>query len=292
MSTLTCISPIDGDIVATRDTLSLDCAKSKIAQLRSAQTHWAARPMQERIDLVMAGVAAVGAMNDEIVPELANMMGRPIRYGGEFGGFNERASHMAAIAHTALAPIQVGEDAIFKRYIKRIPHGVVLVVAPWNYPYLTAVNSVIPALAAGNSVVLKPAEQTSLTALRIAELVENHTEFGDESLYTATFVLAMNPDSYAAMPEDLRPQIPLTREATRAFNLACLELENYEADDIIATLARQAREAARGAARGAGPALAVHDLRRAGRVPGPLPARARGDRHQRHRDADHRWPGR
>ncbi|BDW85035.1 DNA polymerase I [Roseicyclus marinus] len=46
-----------------------------------------------------------------------------------------------------------------------------------------------------------------------------------------------------AMPEDLRPQIPLTREATRAFNLACLELENYEADDIIATLARQAREA-------------------------------------------------
>ena len=46
-----------------------------------------------------------------------------------------------------------------------------------------------------------------------------------------------------AMPEDLRPQMPLTRDATRAFNLACLELENYEADDIIATLARQAREA-------------------------------------------------
>src|SRR6056300_1099383 len=46
-----------------------------------------------------------------------------------------------------------------------------------------------------------------------------------------------------AMPEDLRPQMPLTREATRAFNLACLELEGYEADDIIATLARQAREA-------------------------------------------------
>ncbi len=46
-----------------------------------------------------------------------------------------------------------------------------------------------------------------------------------------------------AMPEDLRPQIPLTREATRAFNIACLETEGFEADDIIATLARQAREA-------------------------------------------------
>jgi len=46
-----------------------------------------------------------------------------------------------------------------------------------------------------------------------------------------------------AMPEDLRPQIPLTREATRAFNIACIELEGFEADDIIATLSRQAREA-------------------------------------------------
>src|SRR6056297_1458234 len=45
------------------------------------------------------------------------------------------------------------------------------------------------------------------------------------------------------MPEDLRPQIPLTRDATRAFNVACLELEGFEADDIIATLAKQAREA-------------------------------------------------
>ncbi|TVR45201.1 MAG: DNA polymerase I [Rhodobacteraceae bacterium] len=45
------------------------------------------------------------------------------------------------------------------------------------------------------------------------------------------------------MPEDLRPQIPLTRDATRAFNIACEEIEGYEADDIIATLARQAREA-------------------------------------------------
>ena len=46
-----------------------------------------------------------------------------------------------------------------------------------------------------------------------------------------------------AMPEDLRPQMPLTREATRAFNIACLELEGYEADDIIATLSVQARDA-------------------------------------------------
>ena len=119
------------------------------------RAEWAARPLAERIALVEAGVAAVGAMNDEIVPELAHQMGRPVRYGGEFGGFNERASHMAAIATDALEPIIVEDSDSFSRKIKRVPHGVVLVVAPWNYPYMTAVNTVAPALIAGNAVDIK-----------------------------------------------------------------------------------------------------------------------------------------
>jgi acyl-CoA reductase-like NAD-dependent aldehyde dehydrogenase len=165
---LKCISPIDGSVFATRSVLSMDEAQAAAARARAAQVAWAARPLAERIDLVMAGVAAVGAMNDEIVPELAHMMGRPVRYGGEFRGFNERASHMAAIAAEALAPIEVGEDATFKRYIKRIPQGVVFVVAPWNYPYMTAINTVAPALIAGNTVVLKHATQTLLVGERMA----------------------------------------------------------------------------------------------------------------------------
>ena len=169
MSTLECISPIDGSVFATRDTLSLAQARDAADRARMAQAVWAARPLQERIDLVMAGVAAVGAMNDEIVPELAHMMGRPIRYGGEFGGFNERASHLAKIAAEGLADIEVGEDASFKRYIKRVPHGVVFVVAPWNYPYMTAINTVAPALIAGNSVILKHATQTLLVGERMAQ---------------------------------------------------------------------------------------------------------------------------
>ena len=97
------------------------------------------------------------------------MMGRPVRYGGEFGGFNERASHMAEIAEGALADIAVGEDETFRRYIKRIPHGVVFVVAPWNYPYMTAINTVAPALIAGNTVILKHATQTLLVGERMAQ---------------------------------------------------------------------------------------------------------------------------
>ncbi|MEP2783324.1 MAG: aldehyde dehydrogenase family protein [Pseudoruegeria sp.] len=166
---LTCISPIDESVFAQRVPSSHDQAIQLIANVRKAQAAWAARPLQERIDLVMAGVAAVGAMNDEIVVELAKMMGRPVRYGGEFGGFNERASYMAEIAEDALADIVVGEDQDFKRYITHIPHGVVLVVAPWNYPYMTAINTVAPALIAGNTVVLKHATQTLLAGERMAQ---------------------------------------------------------------------------------------------------------------------------
>lgn len=166
--TLKCISPIDGTVYAERETLSRDAGFAVASAARVAQKSWAARPLQERIDLVMAGVAAVGAMNDEIVPELAHMMGRPVRYGGEFGGFNERSSYMAEIAETALADIKVGEDESFKRYIKRVPHGVVFIVAPWNYPYMTAINTLAPALIAGNTVVLKHATQTLLVGERMA----------------------------------------------------------------------------------------------------------------------------
>ena len=164
-----CISPIDGSVYAERPTLSEQDAASVVAQARAAQAAWAARPLEERIALVQAGVAKVGEMNDDIVPELAHQMGRPIRYGGEFGGFNERASYMAEIAKDALADIEIENSDAFRRVIKRVPHGVVLVVAPWNYPYMTAINTVAPALIAGNTVVLKHASQTPLVGERMAQ---------------------------------------------------------------------------------------------------------------------------
>ncbi len=166
--TLKCVSPIDGSVYAERPVLSRDEAVAAIERARKAQADWAARPLAERIRLVEAGVAAIGAMNDEIVPELAWQMGRPVRYGGEFGGFEERALHMASIAENALADIEVSDDTAFRRYIRRVPHGVVLVVAPWNYPYMTAINTVAPALIAGNAVILKHATQTLLVGERMA----------------------------------------------------------------------------------------------------------------------------
>ncbi len=162
-----CISPINGTVFAERDVSTMDASFAAVTRAKTAGKAWAARSISERVSLVMAGVARLGEMTDEIVPELAQMMGRPVRYGGEFGGVNERASYMAEIAETALAPVIVEESNAFQRRIEREPLGVVLVVAPWNYPYMTAINTVAPALIAGNTVILKHATQTLLVGERM-----------------------------------------------------------------------------------------------------------------------------
>ena len=168
MTTLTCVSPIDGSVVAERPAMTLGDAEAAIARARSAQPAWSRRPLEERRELVRSAVERLGAMNAAIVPELARMMGRPVRYGGEFGGVRERSEYMLAVAEQALGPLLVEHSERFERRIVREPHGVVLVIAPWNYPYLTAINTIVPALVAGNAVVLKHATQTILAGERLA----------------------------------------------------------------------------------------------------------------------------
>jgi acyl-CoA reductase-like NAD-dependent aldehyde dehydrogenase len=164
-----CISPVDGSVYAERPALAPDAADAAVARARAAQPAWAARPLDERRALVLAGIAALNGMKDDVVPELAWQMGRPVRFGGEFGGMNERANHMAGIAESALAPMVAADDARFTRMIERAPVGVVFVVAPWNYPYLTAFNTIVPALIAGNTVILKHASQTLVVGERMAQ---------------------------------------------------------------------------------------------------------------------------
>jgi len=167
--TVKCISPIDGSVYLERSLASAAEAAQAAARARAAQKAWAGRALSERIALVMAGVEEVGKTSERMAVELARQMGRPVRYGGEFRGFHERAAYMAGIAPGALAPLIVEDSAAFTRKIEREPHGVVLVVAPWNYPYMTAINTVAPALIAGNTVLLKHAAQTLQVGERLAE---------------------------------------------------------------------------------------------------------------------------
>ncbi len=160
------ISPIDGSVYAERPFVADAALESVVSRARAAQADWARVPVKQRVSQALAFLDALLAMNDEMVPELAWQMGRPVRYGGEKGGVNERVRYMASIAEAALAPYEPTPTEGFRRFVKREPLGLVLVIAPWNYPYLTAVNSIFPALIAGNAVILKHAAQTLLVGER------------------------------------------------------------------------------------------------------------------------------
>ena len=169
MTAIKLISPVDGSVYAERTPLAPDAARSMAARAKVAQKGWAARPLSERIALVRQGVANLNAMKDRVVEELAWQMGRPTRFGGEFGGVNARTDYMAEIAEQTLAPVIIEDSDKFRRYLAREALGVVFIVAPWNYPYLTAINTLVPALIAGNAVILKHASQTLLVGERLAD---------------------------------------------------------------------------------------------------------------------------
>ncbi|MPZ09014.1 MAG: aldehyde dehydrogenase family protein [Kiloniellaceae bacterium] len=170
MTDTICISPVDNSEYARRPVAGDDEIEAVFARARLAQRAWARLSIAERARYCGALVDAMLALRDEIVPELAWQMGRPVGAGaGELRGFEERARAMIELAETALAPVVPAEKSGFKRYIRRDPLGVVLTIAPWNFPYLTAVNSIVPALMAGNAVVLKHAAQTLLVGERFQQ---------------------------------------------------------------------------------------------------------------------------
>ena len=164
------VSPVDGRIYVERPLAAAEDIDRALDAAARAQAAWAALPLAERCEILSRAVDAFVARATEIAAEITWQMGRPIRHApGEIRGFEERARYMLDVAATALAPVEPGVKAGFKRQIKRVPLGIVAVVAPWNYPYLTAVNAVLPALIAGNAVVLKHSHQTPLCAERFLE---------------------------------------------------------------------------------------------------------------------------
>lgn len=164
-------SPIDGSLYAERELASGAQIETALAQSVSAQTAWKHAPLAERAALCRRALSWLLERADEIGQELTWQIGRPIAY-SPFElrrGFNERVNYMCDIAERELADIAIEPKDNFQRFIRREPLGAVLVLAPWNYPWLASVNAIIPALLAGNSVLLKIAPQTPLVAERYAE---------------------------------------------------------------------------------------------------------------------------
>ena len=159
-------SPGDGSLVFERPVATEREIRRAVEAARKAQPRWSDLPLEERLDYLTKFVDALVSKTNEIAPELSQMMGRPVsQTPGEMGGFEERARKMIELAPEALASITIDPH----RRVDRLPQGLVFVVAAWNFPYLIAVNSVVPALAAGNAVILKHSSQTIRCAERFAE---------------------------------------------------------------------------------------------------------------------------
>jgi acyl-CoA reductase-like NAD-dependent aldehyde dehydrogenase len=165
------VSPVDGSVYVERRLATGKQAESAVEKAVKAQKTWKQVPVAERAAICRRMVEWCVERAGELATELSWQMGRPVSQSpGELKrGFHERALYMCSIAEEALADLSIPEKAGFRRFIRREPLGVVFVVAPWNYPWLTSVNAVVPALLAGNSAILKMAAQTPLVAERYAE---------------------------------------------------------------------------------------------------------------------------
>lgn len=167
------VSPVDGSVFVERP-LADDAELERIlTQAREGFIQWRAYPLDRRAELLAAFVDEAVADKGAVAHELTMQMGRPIQHGpGEVRGWLERGHKMIELGTSELLDLQLPPKPGFTRFIRREPLGVVLVVAPWNYPWLTAVNALVPALMAGNAVVLKHSGQTPLVAERIARAAE------------------------------------------------------------------------------------------------------------------------
>ncbi|MFY0989858.1 aldehyde dehydrogenase family protein [Halomonas sp. C05BenzN] len=164
------ITPVDGSVYVEREQADAAGVEAALARAVTTQRAWREVPIIERARYCSRMVDAFVARRDALAEELTWQMGRPIAAaGGEIGGFEERARAMIRIAEEALAPLRLGEKPGFTRYITREPLGVSFVIAPWNFPYMTAVNALVPAIMAGNCVILKHSAQTPLCAERLQQ---------------------------------------------------------------------------------------------------------------------------
>ncbi len=167
------VSPVDGSVYVERMLATGYDIDDALSRARHAQREWRNVALSERAAILLRFCDEFERRGPRIAEELTWQMGRPARYApNEVRGMLERARHMISISPQALADLDPGPKENFTRFVRREPLGVVFTIAAWNYPYLIAVNSVVPALMAGNAVILKHSAQTPLCAERFADCLE------------------------------------------------------------------------------------------------------------------------
>lgn len=164
------VSPIDGSVLVQRHCTTSSEIQAILSKATFAQRKWCRLPLAERCEHVKRAVATLMESKAGIAEEITRQMGRPICFTPqELIDFEECALHLISIAESALADVMPASMSGLQRLMRREPHGVVFIIAPWNFPFMTCVNSLITALLAGNTVVLRHSSQTPLVSERLAE---------------------------------------------------------------------------------------------------------------------------
>jgi len=163
--TISVDNPFSGEQYCNISLFSEEEAFQKLRKAEEAQKSWATTSLQTRKELCEAVLKELEKSKEEIGKDIPGCMGKPLKQAmGEIGGVNERTTAMVDLCEAALSDEILPDKAGFFRKIAKEPVGVVLTIAPWNYPLMCAGNSVFPAILAGNSSILKHASRTPLVA--------------------------------------------------------------------------------------------------------------------------------
>lgn len=160
---LSVYNPFTEEVAFSEPLLPAGEVDAVVARARKAFQAWGTQPIEVRKALCERFLEAFEARGEEIAAEVTLQMGKPLSQArNEVRGTLERARHMIDIAEATLKDEYLREKPGFMRYIRHEPLGVVLDIAAWNYPLLIAVNVVVPAVLAGNAVILKHSSKTPL----------------------------------------------------------------------------------------------------------------------------------
>lgn len=167
------INPADKSVLATCPAASTEQVDQAVAAAQAAFPAWSGLEIAQRREKIMALADALEAKAETYMTLLTKEQGKPMKGFGDMGSGFEFGGTLAWIRATAGMdlPVEVIQDNDIARIeVHRKPLGVVGSITPWNYPLLIAVWHVIPALLTGNTVVIKPSENTPLTTLKFVEL--------------------------------------------------------------------------------------------------------------------------
>ncbi|KAI1352355.1 aldehyde dehydrogenase [Xylaria sp. FL0043] len=170
VETITTISPTTNEPILSRTGVSASDLEEIPRVAEEAFKTWRETSLTDRTIIVKKALALLEKQKDQLAEEITVQMGRPISYtGAEITTALKRADYLVKISEDTLKDTPGEPEKGFKRFIRKVPVGPVLVIFAWNYPYLILVNSLIPALLAGNTVILKPSPQTPTIAEHVTK---------------------------------------------------------------------------------------------------------------------------